>query len=362
MENNILNIESINSTTCIVEGIYRIPKEELESLQSKEIIDFILDTSENKKIFLDEVTEIKKVTSLYTFLYNMLNVELELGKDLSQFEYEDVIYTFISMSDNNIITSLSKYYLYTYIITSYLEWAYKNHMRSNYYTAQDLSEKLNPQTLVKTQLLESKIMTWKEMNKIIEEVENYDSKICLLGTLEGLKTPDLLSISIDRFNHPYKDGLIELDNHNIIKVSEELYELMSEYSSIEEMPRLLRGGSIEMWKLSDTGYLIRSLTKGEGSAEGKMAQSALLVRIKKDLLNCGYDLTLSDFRKSAVMNDSLDGKGYQYINEKYGLTYKYDSSVLKNVVLTELLMKKRKAEDNTTKNMILFKRNYRSQK
>ena len=79
-----------------------------------------------------------------------------LPVSLPEFDFEEVIYMFRSFSDNNIITSLSKYFLYSYVLITYSEWAYNNHMRDDYFLTQDISDTLNPQSLVKKQLLESK--------------------------------------------------------------------------------------------------------------------------------------------------------------------------------------------------------------
>lgn len=380
-------IKQLNQNWVMLENIYKISFEQLDKLlidakqtheerenrdvlnrmnnqytsqtsYEVEIKDDIFDLLENNaKNKIDFINKSPKIDELPMFLPFMSDLfmysELEEKKDALEFGYKEFLKFIKTLSEVGIITSVSKYGAYCTIIERYTKWAYDAELRKDYISLPDLTKKLPYSKVVKHSHVENTVMTFNEMRHIINLCDKKHVKIALLATLEGLKLAELLSIKIDAFKSD--DRVIDVESR-LVEVSEELFIMMKEYANTWTVKRSNPYNEFEMY-LVDTGYLIRPMeSKRNNTSKDKMTQTAFLQNAKNELKGVGYNIDIRMFRNSAILNDALDGKLVEYINEKYNKKYVNIAKVVAERIKVETLEHKRRKEETLVADGLNLKR------
>lgn len=368
----MLNIKKNNSNWFWVEDIYRIPLQTLLEWDNnkdkyyiedaegnlvenknhkfdieKNIADNILKFMLKKKAFLNECKEVKEVSSIHRYFSDILiNVELLWNKDLTGFDYNELIEMFKVLATKNIFTSTSKYYTYMYLTFLYTKWCYEKGYRLDYINTEDLTKKLPLEDLINKIILTTNVMTKNEMLEFAELTNKDNIKIWIYGILEGLSTKEIANLKRSDFesieNHPLDTGI------RIVKVSDELYKLMREYAKTDEVEATIisteRYSETFIIKLGETDYLIRP--RQTTRMKNKPVDSQVITKaVQQELTNMAITgIVAASFRQNAIMNDYIDGMSLEEINKKYNVKYHHETIIKREAIKFTLLEEKRKQE------------------
>lgn len=338
---DILNIEPINSNLLLVENFYKLSVEYMATVDF-DTEKFIQKCAAIKNRFVEEVPEIKNLSVMSYFFSDVLvHYEIICRKDLITYSINQILDMIKVLSDKGCFSSSMKYYHCCNIIANYTKWAYDKQLRSDYINTADLTSKISAKDAIKLEKLNEDVLTRDEMKTIIEQVDREDVALGLSCILEGLKTSEILSIEMDRIKQGYGDGLIDVGKRKV-KVSEELFSLMEDYSRVKYIMHNARQGKFQ-YDLYENGYLVRPIVRHD-SKPIPMAQTHYSVSARKELKSLGYNTELRAFRNNAIMNDIIDGKDYVFINEKYGLNFPNNPTMKREKEKIEVLEEKRRRE------------------
>jgi integrase len=377
-----LNIKKENSFWFTIEELYRVPlKQMLEwdknedsfyiednngSVDENPEHKFDIDESITKKIrkfkkskeeFIKYLNAQEKKVSLTPAFFTdvLMYIELELDKDLTKLNFNEVLHGIRILSTKGVFSSSSKFYSYTYFISLITKWAYDNHYRKDFITTDDITSKLTLDEMVNQAILSYSVMTTNEMMEIADTVQREQSKIWIYGILEGLDTIEILSLKREDFkqreNHPIETS------KRVVNVSDKLYSMLYDYAKQETVMRVINAvgwfedNDVEL-RLHDTDYVIRPVDFKDFSNK-PIKSEAIATAIKKELANLGLkNINLSSFRQNAMMNDLIDCMSLNDINKKYNVKYQHETMIRREAYKFSILEDKRRQEGTYKKRPI----------
>lgn len=323
-----------------VEGIYRIPEKTFDEWRSEENLytcKKVEQFLETKKEFLSSDIEIKGNTQIRAFATDSLFLyELVTGKDIclaSLDEMEEVIKKGLKLNGYRSTSTLNNYML---LFSKITYWAYVNRLRGDYYNKFDF--RINAQEYIR----EANVYTPSEMRTVFNDIEKEDVYIAMIASLEGITNKELLNVTRDIFKN--REDNIPIDfGKRIVKVSDELYKLMYDYSKVEYVIKEVCPGGIYYVELNDDNLLFRTV---KTKTSGKFTPSALATRISVNLKKIGaYDLNATKVRRFSMYYDLLKGMDIEVFNVKYGTKFQHPNIVMTNNEIIEK-MKQKIAEEN----------------
>lgn len=323
-----------------VEGIYRIPEDMFDKWISEEglytfkNIEQFLNT---KKEFLKSNIEMKGNTQIRAFATDaLLLYEVETGKDIcmaSLNEIEDVIKKGLKLNRYGSTSSLGNYML---LFSKITYWAYINRLRGDYYNKSDFD--INANEYIK----KTEVYTPKEMRLLFKDIQKEDVYIAMIASLEGITTKELLNLTKDMFKKREENTPINF-GERIVKVSDELYKLMYDYSKVEYIVKEISYGGEYFAELSDSDKLFRTM---KTIRSGEMTPTTFAIKINNHLRKIeAPDLNVTRARRFSMYYDLLTGMDIEAFNIKYGTKFQHPSIVMTNdEIITK--MKQKIAEEN----------------
>ena len=338
---NIMKYEFINfKNRYLVESVYLLTPEELEDiLIDNKFQEKIVEFSKNKNDFIRWISkkrEINKnITSFFTKV--LLYAERKFNIDLACFTKEQVEEMFIIFKENKLITSRSTYDSYLNSINMYTTWAYYSRIRRDIITARKLN--LCFKEYVDSEYLASKVVT---REKFIYVAQNFDNPLLEIGirsAWEGIKTSEFLELTLENVKKSdVENNILKLQNRELV-VAPNFLERIQEASKITEVEVHFKNYS-RMQDLNKTEYLFRTTSL----KSNKVTQSSFAGLIKREMNKQECELSYRDVRVSSMLNDIIDGKDLDFINNKFGLKHREKGDIIaSNRSKYDVLIKKRES-------------------
>ena len=311
--------------TVFVEGVYRIPEKMFDEWTSEEGLATCKKVEEflnTKKEFLSSDVDIKGNAQVRAFTTDaLLLYELKTGKDIcmaSLSEMEDIIKKGLKLNGYNSMSAITNYMLLYSKITY---WAYVNRLRNDYYNKPDFNIDANEY------LKEATVYTPSEMRNIFKNIEKEDVYIAMFASLEGISNKELLNVKMDVFKKREENTPIDFGERTV-KVSDELYRLMYDYSKVTYVIKDISHGGLYYAELNDSDKLFRTM---KTKTSGEMTPSLLSIRISNHMKRIdAQDLNATKSRRYAMYYDLLKGMDIEAFNIKYGTKFQHPRIVMTN--------------------------------
>lgn len=327
-----------NSDEYYMEEIYS--KREIEKIQNKVSLDKIEKYFKTKQEFIRYRNMSIKVRSIMIRI--LVDGEIYYDKDCMYFSINEIREMTKRIANNKFFTSrevLNNYYL---VLSYYTEWAHlEKKCREEHYTTKELKKEIGTNELIANNT--RNILIPYEMKQLFNQVKDLGIKIVLFAALEGIKSEEILGVTIEQIKKMKDSRLLTLSNRSI-EISNDLYQMMLEYAMTTSKKKGFRGGN-KVSVLENTPYLIRTFDT-QKSKYTRMEQTTFNIRIKEELQKVGYEGKLSYIRDCCQVYDLLKGMSMDTFNKKYGLKAKHKSMVYSNkMIIKNYLEEKMKEKD-----------------
>lgn len=336
-ELEMLETIAIDSVNTQVESFYRLESETAHKYtQSQQTIELIKRLAAQKKKFYEYYKEniSSENTTVVPFFTRLLNSsEIVTQKDLMDYSLEEVKEAVVRIAKDEKLSSKSIYGSWLSVMHHYFRWGYQQDPKLKTFIISSLDLPHYTEVMDSKEVAQ-KVLTWKEMQMLIQNVENVMADCALSLTTDGLKLEEILKIKREDIQNSLAGELI-LDDR-AVRLSSNVYEKALQVSMLQTMPRLLSNGNIKEIKLSESPYLIRSYARKDFNLDIPQTKSVVSNMISSELGKAGYNGTLKDFRASSIANDIYNwhkdikiekDEVYPYANRKYGLNM-IDSSTI----------------------------------
>lgn len=352
-----MKVVKVNATTIVLEDIYRLDRDSFATtkmLEDKLITQNIPQWAKNKKDFYEwaekNIAErtYSALTYLSSFFSRALMVgEVKLNKDLIECSLKEVEDIFKAISEEYGFTSAAKFYGYTSVLSYYTIWGCNVGLRTDAIKNEDFP--FTYRDMVSRTRLEASLFTKKEMILSIQKFKLEQNEVVILLTLEGLTFDEVRKLKKDAVDNAKK---VIVDNKIYFQVETECREVYLKESLFEKVVDVRRKTTdIRKYKiaskempLADTDYVFRIIDTVR-SQNRPITDSTFSTNITTAFKDIGVKANPIKFRKSAILNDFLDGMNYIQINEKYDLSFASDIQVRATQAMQlEILTIKRKME------------------
>lgn len=315
-------------------------KREIEKIQNKVSLDKIEKYFKTKQEFARYANMSIEIKSIMIRI--LVDGEIYSNKDCIYFSINEIREMTKRIANNKFFTSrriLNNYYL---VLSNYTKWAcLEKGYRKEYYTTKELKREIGTDELITNNT--QNILTPYEMKQLFNQVNNLSVKIVLFAALEGIKSEEILGVTIEQIKKMKDSRFLTLSNRSI-EISDDLYQMMLQYAMTTSKEKGFRNGS-KVSVLENTPYLIRAFDT-QKSKYTRMGQSTFNDSIKKELQKVGYKGKLSYIRNCCKVYDLLKGMSMDAFNIKYGLKVKHKSMVYSENKIIEKYLEEKIKEEN----------------